>query len=188
MKMQLPSLDDILKLRKKFDITQTELAEKAGISQSLIARVEAGSVDPRYSKIVKIFKALEEIKGKEITAKEIMTKKVIGVQSRDSMKRVSSRMKRYNVSQMPVYEGKKAVGSISEGIILDQITKGVDIQKLSEKEVKEYMEDPFPTISMNATISAISVLLEHNKAVLVVDKGEIKGIITNADLLKVVHS
>ncbi|RLI88102.1 MAG: transcriptional regulator [Candidatus Altiarchaeales archaeon] len=186
--MQLPNLDDICRLRKKFGITQTELAKKAGVSQSLIARVEAGSVDPRYSKVVKIFKALEDIRGKGITAGEIMTKNVVGVQVEDPLGKATNKMRRYNVSQMPVFDKKKPVGSISEGVILDQISKGVDIHSISKKKVGEFMEDPFPSVNPKTTLSTISVLLENNKAVLLVEKGKIKGIVTNADLLKVVRS
>ena len=57
--VRLPPLEEIERLRKKFGLTQTELAEKASVSQSLIARLEAQSVDPRYSKVASVFEALE---------------------------------------------------------------------------------------------------------------------------------
>jgi len=66
--MKPPELHDIERLRKRFGLTQEELARKAGISQSLIARVESGMVDPRYSRIAKIFVALDEMKSKGIRA------------------------------------------------------------------------------------------------------------------------
>lgn len=185
--MQLPTLENIYKLRKKFGIKQTELAKKAGVSQSLIARIETGTVDPRYSNIVKIFRALEDIKGKGIIAREIMTKDVVSVKAGDSLEKATSKMRRYNVSQMPVFKGKKTIGSISEGVIMDQISKGVNIHSISQKKVEEFMEDPLPSVNSNTPLSTISVLLENNKAVLVVEKGVINGIVTNADLLKVVH-
>lgn len=186
--MLLPELSEIGKLRKKFGITQSELARISGISQSLIARVESNTVDPRYSKIARIFRALEMVKGRGITASEIMSPDVVSIQLKESMEKAAERMKRHNVSQMPVFDRKRAVGSISEEIILDQIARGVDIHALSKKRVEEFMVDSFPVVSVNTPLATISVLLEYNKAVLVVKRGDIKGIITNADLLKVIHS
>ncbi len=186
--MLLPELSEIGKLRKKLGITQSELARISGISQSLIARVESNTVDPRYSKIARIFRALNELRGKGITASRIMSRNVVSVQLTDSIEKAAERMKKHNVSQMPVFDGKKIVGSISEDIILEQIAKGADIHELSRKRVEEFLDDSFPVVSVNTPLSTISVLLEYNKAVLVVKRGEIKGIITNADLLKVVHS
>jgi len=96
-------------------------------------------------------------------------------------------MKRHDVSQLPVFEGKKQAGSISERVILDEIAKGTDVHALSEKKVSEFMEDAFPLVSLNAPLTSLSVLLENRPAVLIVGGGKIKGIVTNADLLKVVR-
>jgi len=186
--MELPDLERIGKLRKKLALTQTELAKKAGLSQSLVARVEAGSVDPRYSKVVRIFKALDESKHKDITAMEIMTSGVVSVKTTDNLRNAIEKMKKNNVSQLPVFTGKDQAGSISEGVIMDQISKGVNINTISERKVLEYMEEPLPQVNPNTNISTLSSLLEHNKAVLIVGKGRLEGIVTKADLLKVVRS
>lgn len=186
--MELPELERIEKLRKKLRLTQTQLAKKAGLSQSLVARVESGNVDPRYSKVVRIFKALDESQDRAITATEIMTKNVVSVQGEDHLHIAIEKMKKNNVSQLPVFSGRDQAGSISEGVIMDQISKGVNINKISERKVLEYMEEPLPQVNPNTNISTLSSLLEHNKAVLIVDKGHIEGIVTKADLLKVVRS
>jgi len=185
--MKPPELHDIERMRKKFGLTQEELAKKAGISQSLVARVESGAVDPRYSKIARIFEALDEMKSKGIRARELMTGKVVGIQARDSMEKAASVMKGYDVSQLPVLKGKKQIGSISERIILDEIAKGIDVHVLSERKVSEFMEEPFPVVSLNAPLTSLSVLLENRPAVLIVDRGEIRGIVSRADLLKVIR-
>ncbi|MEM2850330.1 MAG: helix-turn-helix domain-containing protein [Candidatus Bathyarchaeia archaeon] len=59
--MSVPRLitpEDIRRLRKLFKLTQRELAIRAGVSQSLIARIEAGTVDPRLSTLGKIMRVL----------------------------------------------------------------------------------------------------------------------------------
>jgi predicted transcriptional regulator len=186
--MKLPEIDSIEKLRKKKRMTQTELAKLSGVSQSLIARIEARTVDPSYSKVVKIFNALTSTENQEISAKEIMTRNVVGVETRDTLGKAIDMMKKYKVSQMPVFEDNKLAGSMNEAVIMSQIAKGANIRTLSQKKVGEYMDDPFPALNPSTSIKTISSLLEHNKAVLITDKGRIEGIITKADLLKVVGS
>lgn len=184
--MQLPELARIVILRKKMGLTQTELAKKAGISQSLIARVEAGTVDPRYSKVEKIFRALDVSENRAITAREIMSSDVVSVKSSDSLGAAIQKLKKHNVSQMPVLDGKTQAGSLSEGVIMAQISKGANMSDISTNKVKEYMEDPLPQVSPGTDLSTLSSLLEHNKAVLIIEKGRVEGIVTKADLLKVV--
>jgi predicted transcriptional regulator len=181
-------LSEIHRLRKKLGITQTELAKKSGVSQSLIARIEAGAVDPRYTKAAEIFRALDEIQSKEITAGEIMTKTVFGVKTTDNVAEAAKKLEKNKVSQLPVYRGSQIVGSITESTISAQISRGLTSRELSTKRVEEAMEDSFPTVSEKTPVSAVSTLLEHAPAVLVSDAGETKGIITKADLLKIVRA
>lgn len=182
--MQFPDLSEIARLRKKLKLTQMQLAEKSGVSQSLIARIESGTVDPGYSKIKSLFNALQEPDSKEITAEEIMTPKVIRVDAGDGLWKAANKMKEHEVSQMPVFDGERIVGSISEKVILDQFAKGGDIKKISGKNVSEYAGEAFPVISPNTPLSTISALLENNMALIVAEKGHAKGVITKADLLK----
>jgi len=187
MHMEIPSINEVGRRRKKLGLTQQELARRAGVSQSLVARIEAGTVDPRYSKVAGVFRALDEFKEREVSAADIMTKDVVGIQTTMRMGDVTKKMKAYGVSQMPVYDGDAIVGSISESVIIDQIGRGVDGKLLSSNPVKDYMEDAFPTIKPETPVSVVSALLEHNTAVIVSEKGKVKGIITKADVLKMVH-
>jgi len=184
--MILPELSEIERIRKKLAITQTELAKRSGVSQSLIARLEAGSVDPSYSKVAQIFRVLYDIKRQEITAKELMTTGVVGVQASNTIEDTVRIMNKFKVSQMPVYSKRRVVGSIAEKVVLDRIAKGVDMKDFSSQLVGDFMDTPFPTVNLSTPLTTLSKLLESEKAVIVMDRGELKGIVTNADLLKVV--
>jgi len=187
IKMQLPPTTDIERLRRKMGLTQTKLAAKAGVSQSLVARMEAGTVDPRYSKVAKLFQALDELKGGEVTAREIMSREVVGIQHTASLEYAAGKLKKHGVSQMPVYDGERTLGSFSERDILELLANGVDAKAFSIEEVGEHMGGAFPTVKPETPITVLSTLLEHNTGVIVQEQGKTIGIVTKADLLKVVH-
>jgi predicted transcriptional regulator len=89
-------------------------------------------------------------------------------------------------SQLPVFSEKRAVGSISEKTVLDQILKVGDPAKLSKVAVEEVMEQAFPQVDEMTPLTAISSLLQYSSAVLVTKKGIVAGIITKADMLKII--
>ena len=47
--MHIPTPEELRTRREALGLKQTELAKRAGISQSMVARIEAGNVDPRVS-------------------------------------------------------------------------------------------------------------------------------------------
>ena len=71
--MTFRNLEEIKRLRKKYHLNQKELARRANVSQSLIAKIEAGTVEPSFSKAMQIFEALEQLREKE----EIKTRDII---------------------------------------------------------------------------------------------------------------
>ena len=71
-------LEEVKKIRKKLGMTQTDLANRAQVSQSLIAKIESGKIDPTYTKTQKIFTALSELEKKEeAKAEQLMNTKII---------------------------------------------------------------------------------------------------------------
>ncbi|MFH2028305.1 MAG: CBS domain-containing protein [Nanoarchaeota archaeon] len=171
------SLDKIKQIRKSLGLTQGELAQRAQVSQSLIAKIEAGRLDPTYSNAKKIFNALEELSKKdEIKAEEVMTHKVIFVSSGDDIKEAIEKMKKHNISQVPVLDEDKSVGLVSESSILSAYEK-------KSKKIKDIMEDAPPVISKNTSLSVFSDLLRFYSLIIVSDQGKLKGVITKSDLL-----
>lgn len=171
-------LSEIKELRKKFDLTQFQLANLAGVSQSLIAKIEAGRIDPTYSKTKKIFEAIDSLGNKkELKAEQVMTKQIISIRSNDDIRDAINKMKKANISQMPVIEDYKSIGIVSESIILEAL-----LSKKSHK-IKDIMDDSVPVVSKNTSANAISNLLRFYPMVLVSENGELKGVITRSDLL-----
>ncbi len=94
-------------------------------------------------------------------------------------------MKEHGYSQIPVLRGKRSVGSVSEKTILRQILEGKDLAQISGLSAYRIMEEAFPQVGEDAPLSLISNLLQTYQAVLVAKKGDLIGIITKADLLRI---
>lgn len=176
-------LSEIKEIRKKYDLTQFQLAKLAGVSQSLIAKIEAGTIDPTYTKVRKIFDAIDSLgKKKELKASQIMKKNIISAKPEEDIKVVIARMRKSNISQMPVIEDHKCIGLVSESIILDAI-----LTKAGNK-IKEIMQDSPPIVSKNTSIDVVSNLLKFYPMIVVSDQGKLDGIITKSDVLSKVYS
>ena len=170
-------IEEIKVVRKKFGLTQSELAKKSGVSQSLIAKIESGKIDPTYTKVRKIFAFLDSLQEKnEIKAEEIMRKTLISVKPSESIKDAIVKMKKHGISQIPVIDGV-CVGLVSEGVILESV-----LQNKGEN-ISDVMTDAPPTVALNTSINVISELLSHVPLIVVSDKGRIKGVITKSDIL-----
>jgi predicted transcriptional regulator len=181
----LPSLEEIGKKRRALDLTQTQLASLAGVSQSLIAKAETKKIDPSYTKVKAIFDALERLETQtEVRVAEVFHDEVIGIQKGDKVSKAVKLMTRYGYSQLPVFEGERVVGSISEKIVLQHVSEGKDLTEMSMRAVEDVMEDALPQVGEDAPVPLISGLLQVYPAVLISKRGKVIGIVTKADLMK----
>jgi predicted transcriptional regulator len=96
-------------------------------------------------------------------------------------------MSKTGYSQLPVFSDNKVVGSITEKTIMTNMLRVGDPKKISKWSVEQLMDEAFPRIESSTPIGVISSLLKYSPAVLVTDKGELVGIITKADLIKIIH-
>ena len=164
-------------------ITQKKLAKKAGVSQSLIARIEKNSVDPRLSTVRKILDALSLIKEGKI-AKDVMHSPVITIKITDTVRKAVELMRKHAISQLPVLKGTKIVGSVRESTIIYRMTRGGDVRKVFFSPVYNIMETPFITVNASTDVDEVlSIISSGHSAVLVLEKGRLIGIITKIDVL-----
>ena len=182
----LPRLEEISKRRRILGLSQKQLARLADVSQSLIAKVEAGKTEPSYLKTKAIFDTLEKLqREKELRAKDLLQSRVVGIDEDEPVSKAAAVMSETGFSQLPVFNGKDVVGSIAEKTIMDRIVSGMDPRDLSKMPVGKVMTEAFPQIDERTPLSLVSALLQYHSAVLVTKRGKVTGIITKADLLKV---
>ncbi|MBU0471872.1 MAG: helix-turn-helix domain-containing protein, partial [Nanoarchaeota archaeon] len=128
-------LYDIKIVRKKIGLTQSELAHKSSVSQSLIAKIEAGTLDPTYSNALKIFETLNSLQKKEsLKAKDFIHSGLVSCQKDDFVRDVIKKMKKYEISQLPVMENCGVSGVVSETEIISRLLVKPD-KNLRVKEV-----------------------------------------------------
>ena len=174
--MELPTPQDLRERRTSLELTQSALADAAGVSQPLIARIEGGDVDPRLSTLRRIVNALDDAAGDVVRAGDLMHEAVVTVAPDDAVSEAERTMEEEAYSQLAVVQNGVPVGSISHGDIIDA---GEDVGRLA---VREVMSESFPTVSRDATVDELRNLLHHYKAVMVTEGGQVAGIITEADI------
>jgi predicted transcriptional regulator len=180
------SLESIALRRRALGLTQTELANIAGVSQSYIAKLEANKIEPSYSKVRAIFDALESLEeGRETKVGEIMSRGLISIDGEKAVKDAVDLMNEHGFSQIPVMDDGRPVGSVTEKTIIDKLI-GVDGEgHIAERRIFEIMDDPFPQVGEDAPVSLVANMLRVYHAVLVHSKDQITGIVTKADLMKI---
>ncbi|NLO77313.1 MAG: helix-turn-helix domain-containing protein, partial [Methanomicrobiales archaeon] len=152
--MQIPTSDEIRGKRIKAGLTQSDVAERAGFSQSMIARIEAGTVDPRASTLRRIIAILNESETSQTTAGDIMTMPVISISPEESIEHTVDVMEQYGISQVPVIKNGVPIGCVSESAIIGAMENRT-IQRSMKNAVTEIKEDGFPTVPPSEKIAAI---------------------------------
>jgi predicted transcriptional regulator len=179
--MDLPTPADLRERRTELGLTQSDLAERADVSQPLIARIEGGDVDPRLSTLRRIVNALQEAEGGILRAEDLMNKPVVDVQPDDSVHETKEVMDDEGYSQVPVVRDGTPVGLIGNSDIRRR-SEPADAENVGRLPVDEVKRDAVASVEPDATIDEINDYLNHNDAVLVVEDGETVGIVTEADI------
>lgn len=188
---RVPTPKELQELRKKVGLTQEELAARVGISQSLVARIENGQVNPSIITLKRILSAIEDQEQVSPSLRKLLQWKgqttkiqqLIGVSPDDKVRRAVLLMRRHGISQLPVIKKNKTIGCISEGTILRKLM-AMDSQKVFSLSVNEIMEEPCPSIDINESIElAFSQIASGIEALLIEDQGRPVGIVTKIDLI-----
>lgn len=186
MPIRLPLPAEIRALRRKLGLTQAEVAKAAGVSQPLIARIENGAVDPRFSTLRSVVDALNKSERKGVLLSEVMTSLVTSVKATDNVSVAIRVMREKGISQMPVLQKGMPVGSISDRQIVHALATH-DADTLAKTQVSEIMAPPFPVAEPEMSVEQAYPLLENQPAVLVMTRGKVVGIVAKADLLSLVR-
>ncbi len=106
---------------------------------------------------------------------------LIAVAPRDRLRRAIELMHVYNISQLPVIEGGRALGSLHEATIMKLLLDGIDA---ASQEVGAVMGRPLPELDESVEVSAAyRQFLAGAPAILVLRDGTPAGVVTKIDLI-----
>jgi cystathionine beta-synthase len=110
---------------------------------------------------------------------------LVTVKTEELVSHAIDRMKKYEISQIPVVDVNGFVGSLDEAQLFRAFFEDKD---LADKPTKSLMGKPFPIVKANAPIEEISKLIDKdNNAVLVELENGKHQIITKHDIIKAIH-
>jgi cystathionine beta-synthase len=106
---------------------------------------------------------------------------VIAVAPTETVGAALALMTEKNVTQLPVIEDNRSVGSLRESRVLTRLLAN---SELINSSVSEIMDDSFPVLEMDASLAEIKAKLHKHPAILIEDFKRITGIITRSDVLE----
>jgi cystathionine beta-synthase len=108
-------------------------------------------------------------------------RELIYANSDEKISSVIDKMKKNDISQIPVMEADKMVGSLDDGILFSKLLESTTV--LNEP-AKNLMQKPFPVVELNTTLEEISSkFTKENGAVVVKDTDNHLHIITKHDVI-----
>ena len=175
----MEDLNLIKKRRLVIGVTQKELSKACGVSQSMIAKIEAGRAEASYSIAKRIFEALDSLSHEsESKAVDFMKRRVVFCDAGDNVHDVIKKMKRGGISQLPVLDGGELVGVVSESVLLE------NMERLSSvSSVEDIMTEAPPVVGENTSKNSVISLLKEFPFVMVRGKKGFSGLITKSDVL-----
>ena len=107
-------------------------------------------------------------------------KTLVSVAPNERVADALAKMNEMGLTQLPVLEDGKSVGSLRENHLLSKVFRD---RELLEATVSEVMDASFPTVDVDDDINFVSRKLRTSPAVLIEEYGRITGIITRHDVL-----
>lgn len=123
----------------------------------------------------------EEVTTAEDLIKDHKDKPLVIVRTEELVSHAIERLKKYNISQIPVIDTSGFVGSIDESDLFRSYFENKDI---ADTPIKEVMGGPYPIVHATTSIEEISKLINKENQAVLVELGKGKHhIITKHDII-----
>jgi cystathionine beta-synthase len=124
----------------------------------------------------------------QMTVRDVLRQKppgpptLVSVSPNATVREALERMHHENVSQVPVIDGGKSVGSLEDGATMTRVLENTG---MLDRKVADVMSDPFPTVRDDEPMqAALTPLTKRQAAVLVMSNGDAAGLLTRFDFLQ----
>ena len=179
----MESLAEIRRRRLGLGISLGELARAVGRSDATISRIERGQIRPSYDLVRRILEYLEAHEGvaaPHLRAREVMNSQLVTVESSTQLAQAAQLLERGGYSQLPVTEGGRLIGSLSESTVL----KALAGPNGRRTRVRDVLEGLFPQVDEDCPADLLATILTRYPAAVVLRRGEPVGIVTKIDLIR----
>jgi cystathionine beta-synthase len=119
---------------------------------------------------------------RDVISRKAGDRALVTVSPRDTLLTAHGRMKLYDVSQLPVMEDGKIVGIVDESDLLLALADLPD-QAHFKKPVGDVMSTQLTTVPVTTKVSELLPIYAKGFVPIVVDGGELLGLVTKIDLL-----
>jgi len=121
------------------------------------------------------------VKIAEVLNQKKVLPSLISVQPQDKLRAAIQLFQQHNISQLPVIENQRVVGSLNEASIMKTLHDGVD---LNNQEIRAVMGKPLPVLDENKDIAeAYRLLLGGSPAIVVLRADAPVGLISRFDFI-----
>ncbi len=123
----------------------------------------------------------EEVSTAVDLVKNHQEKPLVTVKTEELVSHAIERMRKFQISQIPVLDSEGFVGSVDESALFSAF---LDDKNTADTPIREIMNDPFPIVEANTSLDEISSLIKNgNPAVLVALEDGKHHIITKYDVI-----
>ena len=179
----MDSLAEIRKRRTTLGLSLGELARAVGRSDATISRIERGQIRPSYELVQRILSHLEELETRAappLRSGDVMKPDVTTVDGISLVGEAARVMEKGGFSQLPVVEAGRVTGAVSESSLLRALAQ----PNGRRVRVRDVQEEPYPQVGENFPADLLASILTRYPAVLVLQRGELRGIVTRIDLIR----
>lgn len=122
----------------------------------------------------------------DVRVRDLLGKKrggaLVSVTPEKTAKQVLSIFTQNNISQMPVVDGDRCVGSVKEGDLMARI---IEVPATLDVSISRLMGPPYPVVTESDPVDHVARLFtRENEAVVVQSAGALNGILTRYDLIQ----
>jgi predicted transcriptional regulator len=179
----MSELTEIRKRRVALGLSLGDLARAVGRSDATLSRIERGRIRPSYElvqQILAVLESRESAAAPRLTVGDIMNRNLVTVDASALLSTAAQRLEGGAFSQLPVVDGGRVIGSLSESGLLRALATASG----KRARARDILESAYPTVDEAFPAELLPALFGHYPAVLVVRRGTPVGIATKADLIR----
>lgn len=183
--VSLPGLDELRRRTDEYHVKSSDLAREAGLSKSVVSKILNMKYDPSYSKVQKLWTALEKLRGESPDTAEGRIPKDQELRTAKEDEEIESMLRKMGekFDQLPVIRGGRLVGMVTRRSIRKATEKAWKSGRKRESALraKDAISSDYVALDPYEPVEKARQLLDHCQAVIVVRDGKPVGILTEAD-------